>query len=62
MGDQHKGEEMKGRAKEAAGDLTDDKDLQREGKTDQASAKTKDKVDEAAEKTKRIMKHRKSGT
>ena len=52
MADQHKGEETKGRAKEAAGDLTGDKDLQREGKTDQASAKTKDKVDTASEKVK----------
>lgn len=52
MGDQHKGEEFKGRAKEAAGDLTDDKDKQREGKADQASAKTKDKVDDAKDKVK----------
>ena len=52
MGNEHKGEEFKGRAKEAAGDLTDDKDLQREGKIDQASAKTKDKVGDAADKAK----------
>ena len=29
--------EFKGRVKEAAGDLTDDKDMQNEGKTDQAA-------------------------
>ena len=45
-------DEMKGRAKEAAGDLTDDKDLQREGKVDQATASVKKKADRAAEKVK----------
>ena len=40
-------EEMKGRAKEAAGDLTDDRDLQREGKADKASGKLKQKVEDA---------------
>jgi uncharacterized protein YjbJ (UPF0337 family) len=49
-------DEMKGRAKEALGDLTDDKDLKREGKTDKAAGKTKqaaenvrDKVDDAVD-------------
>ena len=49
---EHKGEELKGRLKEAGGDLTDDKDLQREGKVDQSSAKIKDKVGDAADKVK----------
>lgn len=40
------GDEMKGRAKEAVGDLTDDDDLKREGKVDKASGKIKDKVDD----------------
>jgi uncharacterized protein YjbJ (UPF0337 family) len=53
---EHKGEEMKGRAKEAAGDLTDDKDLKREGKVDQGSAKTKDKVGDAADAVKDTFK------
>ena len=35
---------VKGRAKEALGDLTDDKDLQREGKTDRAAGNVKDKL------------------
>lgn len=48
----HRGEEYKGRAKEAAGDMTGDKDLEREGKMDQGSASVKKKVDEAAEKIK----------
>jgi len=46
----HKGEDFKGRVKEAAGDLTDDKDLQREGKIDQGSAKIKSAVDTAKDK------------
>ncbi|MDP8992083.1 MAG: CsbD family protein [Actinomycetota bacterium] len=48
-------DEMKGRAKEAAGDLTDDPDLKREGEVDQAKGKTKAKVDEAADKVKRFV-------
>jgi uncharacterized protein YjbJ (UPF0337 family) len=53
----HKAEEMKGRAKEAAGDLTDNDDLKQEGKGDKAAAKIKqagdslsDKVDDAVDK------------
>jgi uncharacterized protein YjbJ (UPF0337 family) len=45
----NKGEELKGRGKEAVGDLTGDKDLQREGQADQASAKVKDKVSKAVD-------------
>ena len=45
-------DKAKGRVKEAAGDLTGDKNLQREGKTDQASGKAKDAVDDAADKVK----------
>ncbi|HVL98598.1 MAG TPA: CsbD family protein [Egibacteraceae bacterium] len=55
MGD-HKGEEFKGRAKEAAGDLTGDKDLEREGKVDQGSASVKDKVGDAADKVKGALR------
>jgi uncharacterized protein YjbJ (UPF0337 family) len=43
---------MKGRVKEAAGDLTDDKDLKREGKVDKASGKAKDTIDKAGDKAK----------
>ena len=42
-----KSDDLKGRAKEAAGDLTGDKDLQREGKADQAKGSIKDKVTDA---------------
>ena len=45
-------DEMKGRAKEAAGDLTDDEDLEREGKVDKVSGSIKDKVGRAADKVK----------
>ena len=42
----------KGRVKEAAGDLTSDGDLKREGKVDRASGSIKDKVGGAADKVK----------
>lgn len=42
-------DEAKGRTKEAAGSLTDDKDLKREGKVDRATGSVKDKVDDAAD-------------
>jgi uncharacterized protein YjbJ (UPF0337 family) len=41
-------DDLKGRAKEAAGDLTGNDDLQREGKADQAGASIKDKVNKVA--------------
>jgi uncharacterized protein YjbJ (UPF0337 family) len=40
-------DDAKGRIKEAAGDLTDDDDLKREGKADQVAGKVKVKVDDA---------------
>jgi uncharacterized protein YjbJ (UPF0337 family) len=45
-------DEMKGRAKEAAGELTDDEDLEREGKADQAAGKIKDKANKVVDKVK----------
>jgi uncharacterized protein YjbJ (UPF0337 family) len=48
-------DEAKGRIKEAAGDLTGDKDLQREGKVDQAAGKAKSAVDEASDKLKEAV-------
>ena len=41
------GDDIKGRTKEALGDLTDDERLQREGKADRASGALKDKVNDA---------------
>jgi len=40
-------DDMKGRAKEAAGDLTDNDDLKREGKADQIGATIKEKAEKA---------------
>lgn len=45
-------DDLKGRAKEAAGAATGDEDLKREGKVDQAVGKVKDKVDAASDKVK----------
>ena len=45
-------DETKGRLKEAAGDLTGDKGLKREGKVDRATGAAKDKLDDAADAVK----------
>jgi uncharacterized protein YjbJ (UPF0337 family) len=42
-----KSDELKGRVKEAAGDLTDNQDLKNQGKSDQAAGKVKQKVEDA---------------
>jgi uncharacterized protein YjbJ (UPF0337 family) len=43
-------DDLKGRAKEATGALTGNKDLKREGKIDQAKGKAKDVVDDVTDK------------
>jgi uncharacterized protein YjbJ (UPF0337 family) len=43
-------DDAKGRAKEAAGDLTNNDRLKREGKADQVGSKVKDFVDDVKEK------------
>jgi uncharacterized protein YjbJ (UPF0337 family) len=43
-------DDMKGRAKEAAGDLMDDRDLKQEGKADRAGAQMKEKLEQAKDK------------
>ncbi|MGH2577772.1 MAG: CsbD family protein [Acidimicrobiia bacterium] len=43
-------DEMKGRAKEALGDLTDDDKLKREGKADRFGADIKEKAEAAKDK------------
>jgi uncharacterized protein YjbJ (UPF0337 family) len=40
-------DEVKGKAKEALADLTDDDELKREGKADQAAGSIKDRVSDA---------------
>ena len=48
-------DDLKGRAKEAAGDLTDNADLKREGKADRASGKVKDAIDKVEDKAKELV-------
>jgi len=43
-------DKVKGRMKEAVGDLADDDELKREGKIDQASGKVKEGVDKVKER------------
>jgi uncharacterized protein YjbJ (UPF0337 family) len=45
-------DEAKGRAKQAAGDLTDDESLKNEGRVDRAVSDVKEKVDDVADKVK----------
>jgi len=48
-------DQAKGRAKEAVGDLTDDKDLQREGKMDRVAGETKEKIGDVTDKVKDVV-------
>jgi len=43
-------DEAKGRIKEAAGDLTGDRELKNEGKADRVGGKVKDAVDDVKDK------------
>jgi uncharacterized protein YjbJ (UPF0337 family) len=45
-------DDLKGRAKEAAGDVTDNDRLKREGKVDQATSTVKEKVGDVADAVK----------
>jgi uncharacterized protein YjbJ (UPF0337 family) len=56
MGDfESKKDEMKGRMKEAAGDLTDDDELKREGKADRIGGTVKEKANEVVDKAKDVI-------
>jgi uncharacterized protein YjbJ (UPF0337 family) len=48
-------DDLKGRAKEAAGDLTGDKGLKNEGKVDRGKGAVKDAVDDAGDKVKDVV-------
>jgi uncharacterized protein YjbJ (UPF0337 family) len=48
-------DEAKGRIKEAAGDLTDDDKMKREGKVDRMGATVKEKVGDAVDKAKDVV-------
>ena len=54
MGD--KADDIKGRAKEAVGDITDNDDLKREGKVDRATSSVKEKVEETVDKVRDKVK------
>ena len=49
-------DDAKGRVKEAAGSLTGDDDLKREGKVDKATGAAKDGVEKVADKVKDTLK------
>jgi uncharacterized protein YjbJ (UPF0337 family) len=49
-------DDVKGRFKKAAGELTDDDSLKREGDVDRASGAVKDKVGAAADKVKDALR------
>jgi uncharacterized protein YjbJ (UPF0337 family) len=51
---------LKGRAKEAAGAATDDDQLRREGKIDQAAGKTKEAAEKGIDKAKSAVTGNKS--
>lgn len=49
-------DKVKGRVKEAAGALTDDKKLKNEGKVDQAVGKMKNAAEKVLDKTKEVVR------
>ncbi len=48
-------DDLKGRVKEAVGDLTDNDDLKREGRADRKVGKAKDVIDNVGEKAKDVV-------
>jgi uncharacterized protein YjbJ (UPF0337 family) len=50
-----KSDDLKGRAKEAVGDLTDNDELKREGQADRAGGKAKEVIEHAGEKAKDLV-------
>jgi uncharacterized protein YjbJ (UPF0337 family) len=48
-------DDVKGRVKEAAGDLTDDQGLKNEGKVDRATGSVKDAVGDVGDKAKDVV-------
>ena len=50
-----KADQLKGKAKEAVGDLTGNKDLKAEGKADRRAGEAKEKVGHAKEKVEEVM-------
>ena len=56
-----KKDEVKGRVKEAAGAITDNDDLRREGKIDQAAGKIKQAAEKVVEKVQEVAKDANKG-
>jgi uncharacterized protein YjbJ (UPF0337 family) len=52
----NKADDLKGRAKEAAGDLTDNDEMKREGKVDRMTSKSKKKAEDAVDKVRDKVK------
>ena len=50
-----KADQTKGKAKEAVGDLTGNKDLKSEGKADRQAGEAKEKVEEVIDKAKGVL-------
>jgi uncharacterized protein YjbJ (UPF0337 family) len=50
-----KSDDLKGRAKEAVGDFTDNDELKREGRADRAGGKAKEVIEDAGEKAKDLV-------
>lgn len=50
-----KSDEVKGRVKEAAGVLTGDKKMEREGKVDQSAGKLKQALEKAKKKAEKVI-------
>jgi uncharacterized protein YjbJ (UPF0337 family) len=48
-------DDLKGRAKEALGSLTDDEDLKKEGRTDQRAADVKEGIERLGDKAKDVV-------
>lgn len=48
-------DDVKGRVKEAVGDLTDNDDLKREGQADRKVGKAKEFIDDVGEKAKELV-------
>ena len=49
-------DKAKGRVKKAVAELTDDKNLKREGEIDVASGKAKESVEKVADKARKVVK------
>lgn len=48
-------DQVKGRAKEAVGDITDDDDLKREGQADRLAGEAKEKLGDAKKKIEEVI-------